>query len=166
MEPSADKADSTVFMLTDNLPQWFLNKCFLFTAVDIRKEHKIASIWCLFMAQSGAASLLRFATQANAPFILKIETPHVDGDCTEVAWPDSSMGDGPRSFITPPKPDVTPFVSESVNGWKSQLKTQETASQEKQFPSPPALLFKDINGPPWETKFKKGSKCCLTYTKF
>lgn len=43
-------------------------------AVILRIGHKVESFCHLFIAQRGAASVLRFARQANVPFILKIAT--------------------------------------------------------------------------------------------
>lgn len=52
----------------------------------------------------------------RAIFIPKIETPHMDGDCTEPGY-ESSMGGGPLSFITLLKPEIAPIWECEVK-WK------------------------------------------------
>lgn len=88
-------------------------------------QEKISNIWDDHIYSLGRNNIPISALPRQPKvviFTLKIETPHMDGDCIEVGWTDSSMEDGP--------PEIALFW---VREHKPDKPTQEKAIQENSF---------------------------------
>lgn len=122
-------------------------------------QEKISNFWGGHIYSPGRNNIPSFELLRQPKvviFTLKIETPHMDGDCIEVGWTDSSMEDGPLSFITLLKPEIALFCVREH--WHANTRESHSGKQL------PTFVKGEEDGPLCEIKLEKKKKKTIAAT--